>query len=62
MLGFMSEELVRAVVKEREGDARMVRPHTEHEPEARQSHEHDEHRAPGTWLAPYLRAGSVGAR
>jgi hypothetical protein len=58
----MSDELVRAVVKEREGDARMVRPHTEYEPEARQSREGEEHRALGTWLAPYLRAGSVGAR
>lgn len=62
MMGFMSDELVRAVVKEREGDARKVRPHSEYKPETRVPHEHDEHRALGAWLAPYLRAGSAGAR
>ena len=62
MMGFISDELVRAVVKEREEDARKVRPHTDCEPEERQSYEHDDHHAHGTWLAPYLRAGSASAR
>jgi hypothetical protein len=62
MLGFMSDELVWAVAKEREGDARKVRPHTEYRPESRQPREHEEHHALGIWLAPYLRAGTTGAR
>ena len=59
MLGFVSEELVWAVAKEREGDARKVRPHTERGPEEALPREHAEHHAIGTWLAPFLRAGSA---
>jgi hypothetical protein len=59
MLGFVSEELVWAVVKERGEDARKVRPHTEGAPGERMPREHEEHRVHGTWLAPFLRAGSV---
>jgi hypothetical protein len=61
MLGFMSDELVWAVVKEREGDARKVRPHTEAKPDERQPNEHAEHHTLGVWLAPHLRAGATGA-
>jgi hypothetical protein len=62
MLGFTSDELVWAVVRERQQDARQVRPHTEYKPERRVPHEHAEHHAVGTWLGPYLRAGVIGAR
>lgn len=59
MLGFVSEELVWAVVRERGDDARKVRPHTETAPEVRAPREHNDHRALGTWVASYLRAGTA---
>ena len=33
MLGFISEELVQAICREREDEARRVRPHTERRPD-----------------------------
>jgi hypothetical protein len=61
MLTFFSDELVWAMRREREEDARNVRPHTSSRPDGeRRANEHAEHRATETWVAPYLRAGVAG--
>ena len=60
MLSFFSDELVWAVLREREEDARKVRPHTATKPEGeRRAHEHEDHRARVLWVAQYLRAVGV---
>lgn len=56
MLGFISEELVRTMGREREDEARRVRPHTERRPDPeRTTHESDQRRTTPLWNAPALR-------
>jgi hypothetical protein len=62
MLGFISEELVWAIAREREEEARRAHPHTERrgDPE-RMTHEAENRRAAWSWNAPYLRASAYRA-
>ncbi len=56
MLSFISEELIKTVCREREDEARKVRPHTERRPDPdRMTHESDQRRAAPLWNAPALR-------
>lgn len=59
MLGFVTDELVWAIAREREDEARRVHPHTERrtDPE-RTTHEAELRRNEWSWTAPHLRAGS----
>jgi hypothetical protein len=56
MLGFISEELIWAMSRERDEEARRVRPHTARrgDPE-RTTHQADQWRAQLSWSAPALR-------
>jgi len=59
MLGFVTDELVWAVCRDREDEARRVLPHTARRPDPeRTTHEADLRRSEWTWTAPYLRSGS----
>jgi len=63
MLGFISEELVQSICREREDEARRVRPHTEQRPDPeRTTHESDLRRVTPLWNAPALRDGVSQAR
>jgi len=56
MLSFISEELVQTISREREDEARRVRPHTERRPDPeRTTHESDQRRASPLWNALALR-------
>ena len=56
VLGFISEELIQALCREREDEARQVRPQTEQRPDPeRMSHESEGRRATPVWNAPALR-------
>ena len=56
MLSFISEELVQTISREREDEARRVRPHTERRPDPeRTTHESAQRRASPLWNAPALR-------
>ena len=56
MLGFISEELIDALCREREDEARQVRPHTEQRPDPeRMTHESEQRRTTPVWNAPALR-------
>lgn len=56
MLGFISEELIQTICREREDEARRVRPHTERRPDPeRMTHESDQRRATPVWNASALR-------
>lgn len=58
MLSFISDELVQTICREREDEARRVRPHTERRPDPeRTTHEADLRRATLLWNAPALRHG-----
>jgi hypothetical protein len=59
MFNYLTDELVWAIRREREEEARSVLPHTAGKPDPeRSTHEHDNHRAEGIWVAPTLRAGA----
>lgn len=56
MLGFLSEELVWAVIRDRDEEARRANPHTERRPDPeRMTHEAESRRADWSWSAPNLR-------
>ena len=58
MLGFTPDELVWAIQREREEEARHVNPHTSRKPDTERTPLDRENRNPlGTWVAPNLRAG-----
>ncbi len=57
MLGFISEELVQTICREREDEARQVHPHTERRPDPeRTTHESAQRRTTPLWSPPALRA------
>jgi hypothetical protein len=58
MLNFMPDELVWAMQREREQEARAVLPHTKYKPDPeRHIHERqDAHNSLGLWVTPSLRA------
>ncbi len=57
MLGFLSEELVWAIARERQEEMRNIRPHTEIRPDPERSTQERQRRDPvSIWLAGYLRA------
>jgi hypothetical protein len=58
MMSFMPDELVWAMQREREREARNVLPHTERKPEAERSTLEQERNPVGVWVGPSLRAGS----
>ncbi len=63
MLGFISEELIQTICREREDEARRVRPHTERRPDPeRMTHESDQRRATPLWSAHALRDGVSRSR
>lgn len=56
MLGYISEELIRTVCREREDEVRSVHPHTARRPDPeRSTHEYEQRRAILSWHAPALR-------
>ena len=56
VLSFISEELIQSICRDRENEARLVRPHTEQRPAPeRLAHESDQRRATPVWSAPALR-------
>ncbi len=63
MLGFISEELVQTICREREDEARRVHPHTERRPgPERTTHESEQRRTTPLWNAPALRNAVSQAR
>ncbi|HEY8768024.1 MAG TPA: hypothetical protein VIP09_12320 [Dehalococcoidia bacterium] len=54
----MPDELVWAMQREREREARNVLPHTERKPDAERSTLEQERNAVGIWVGPSLRVGS----
>ena len=57
MLSFISEELIQTICRDRENEARLVRPHTERRPDPeRIAHESDQRRTTPVWNASALRA------
>lgn len=63
MFGFVSEELVWAMTREREEEARNVHPHTARKPDPeRHTHEGKGHSTLGLWLDAHLRPGLSGTR
>lgn len=58
MLSFITEELIQTICREREDEARRVRPHTERQPDPeRTTHESAQRRASPLWSAAVLRRG-----
>ncbi len=56
MLGFISEELIQTICRERADEARRVLPHTERRPDPeRLTHEAAQRRTTPLWSAPALR-------
>ena len=56
VLSFISEELIQTICRDRENEARLVRPHTEQRPDPeRTAHEADQRRTTPVWNAPALR-------
>lgn len=63
MFAFISDELVWAITREREEEARTVHPHTDRKPDPeRHTHEGKGHRTFGFWLDAHLRPGLNGSR
>ncbi len=63
MLTFISEELVQTICREREDEARQVRPHTERRPDPeRTTHESAQRRATPLWSPPALRDSVLRTR
>ena len=63
MLGFISEELVQTICREREDEARRVHPHTERRPDPeRTTHESEQRRTTPLWNTPALRNAVSQAR
>ena len=63
MLAFITEELAWAVARERDEEARRVRPHTARRPDpARSTHEDEERRVDLYWSAPAIRHAVHRAR
>ena len=60
MLGFMADELVWALCREREEEARSIRPHTEKRPDAERPVRQPSNW--GYWVAAALRSGSPTVR
>jgi hypothetical protein len=58
MMSFMPDELVWAMQREREQEARNVLPHTRGKREAERSTLEQERNDVGIWVGPNLRAGS----
>ena len=58
MMSFMPDELVWAMQREREREARNVLPHTKRKPDAERSTLEQERNPGGVWVGPRLRAGS----
>ena len=58
MMSFMPDELVWAMQREREREARNVLPHTERKPDAERSTLEQDRNTVGVWVGPSLRAGS----
>jgi hypothetical protein len=58
MMSFMPDELVWAMQREREREARNVLPHTERKPDAERSTLERERNPVGVWVGPRLRVGS----
>lgn len=59
MLSFMTDELVWAIRREREEEARNVRPHTPRMPNGeRITHDAETRAAEGSWIARTLRANA----
>lgn len=58
MFGFISEELVWTICRERQDEARRARPHTARRPDPeRSTHELEQRRAVPMWNAPALKHG-----
>lgn len=58
MLSFATDELVWAMQREREEEARNVHPHTKRKPDPeRTSHDRDNHSPLGLWISGSLRGG-----
>jgi hypothetical protein len=61
MLGFVTDELVWTVCRERLEEARRVHPHTARQPDPeRTTHEAEQRRSDWLWSAPNVRASRVG--
>jgi hypothetical protein len=61
MFGFISEELVWAIRREREEEVRSINPHTTPKPDPERAvHGPDSFGPAGIWIAPALRANSAG--
>jgi hypothetical protein len=58
MMNFMPDELVWAMQREREREARNVHPHTERKLDAERSTLEQKRNPLGVWVGPSLRAGS----
>jgi hypothetical protein len=57
-MSFMPDELVWAMQREREQEARDVLPHTRGKRKAERATIEQEHNGLGVWVGPNLRAGS----
>lgn len=57
MMSFMPDELIWAMQREREREARNVHPHTERKPDAERSPLEQQRNPLGVWVGPSLRAG-----
>lgn len=63
MLGFITDELVWAIRREREEEVRNIRPHTTPKPDTERTVRGPGASGPmGLWSGPALRANSAGAR
>lgn len=63
MFAFLSDELVWAIQREREEEARSVHPHTARKPDPeRHTHNNEGHSSLGFWLDRHLRPGLFGSR
>jgi len=61
MLSFMTDELVWAIQRERQEEARKLRPHVEPKPQSERAVlGHDERDGGGLWLGRTLRGGAHG--
>jgi hypothetical protein len=62
MFAFVSEELVWAMTREREEEARRVHPHTERKPDPeRHTHDTKGHSTLGLWFDAHLRPNLNGS-
>ena len=58
MFNYLTDELVWAIRREREEEARSVLPHTSRKPDPERSNHEDRRAGDGIWVAPSLRAGA----